>query len=96
MTQQSAETLVAYMYPQSTQHAALIVSNNLEIAEGAGFTSETDPQRAAKLMANKYGAFNWDGPYGNGFSKAKYRSSFVRMAEENIAILIEFEFQEEK
>ena len=71
-------------------HVASHLAETGMLLEVASFLNVDPPYTVdsiAEQMANRAGAFPWDGPVGNGMTLAYYRSEFRRFARDQLFLM---------
>lgn len=80
-----AHTAYQSMHPQiGTEQIDLALT--LEVASILQLHAPYDIESVARQIANRSGAFPWDGPIGNGLTLEYYQSRFREMASEKVFI----------
>jgi len=89
LSSQTAIELVKKLHPQAAENAELIIQLTEESHERLGIGFDVTADEYARALADKSGAFPYDGPVGNGMTKAHYQERFREMAAEHLMILRE-------
>ncbi|MGI5223025.1 hypothetical protein [Nocardia sp. CA-290969] len=81
------------MHPQ-VDPAQVELALTLEIAILSELKPPITVESVAQQMADNSGAFPWDGPVGNGFTREEYRERFREMARPKVFLSQQLGFPE--
>lgn len=95
MSKQTAIDMVKRLHPQAAGQAELVLQLTQESHDRLGVGLDVTAEQYARALANKSGAFPYDGPVGNGLTKAEYQHRFREMAAEHLMVLRELAAPEE-